>query len=74
MAVFRLLDRRAHDDLVEARRRFPEDHLLLGVLYARYGIRDRAREELTRYANEVGTDRARALSESMRLSSASPRE
>ena len=49
-AVFRILDRAAFDEIAEAKRSFPDDPLLLGVLYARAGLEDRAREEIAKYA------------------------
>ena len=43
---FRVLDEPTLQDVEAARRRFPNDHLLLGVLYARAGVQRRAEEEL----------------------------
>ena len=51
-AKFRVITDRDAADLEAARARFPNDHLLLGLLYARSGVRDRANEELRRYAAE----------------------
>lgn len=51
-AKFRVLSERDAADLEAARARYPNDHLLLGLLYARSGVRDRAGEELRRYAAE----------------------
>jgi len=51
-AKFRVITDRDAADLEAARARFPNDHLLLGLLYARSGVRDRANEELHRYAAE----------------------
>ena len=48
-ALFTVLGSKDAADLDEARRRFPGDHLLLGVLYARAGVRDRAEEEIGRW-------------------------
>jgi hypothetical protein len=45
--LFALLDEAGHRDLDAARRRYPDDHLLLGVLAARYGLQREAIEELT---------------------------
>jgi hypothetical protein len=45
-AMFRILDEATAGDLAEAQRRYPNDHLLLGVLYARAGLQQRAEEEL----------------------------
>ena len=39
-------------DLAAARARYPDDHLLLGVLAAHHGLRGDARRELARYAAE----------------------
>jgi hypothetical protein len=39
-------------DLAAARAGYPDDHLLLGVLAARHGLRDDAHRELARYAAE----------------------
>jgi anti-sigma factor RsiW len=47
--LFDLLDDAAHRELDSARRRYPDDHLLLGVLAAHYGLQDEAIEELTRH-------------------------
>ncbi len=48
-ALFTVLGTKDAANLDEARRRFPGDHLLLGVLYARAGVRDRAEEEIGRW-------------------------
>jgi len=45
-ALFQVLDETAAADIAAARTRFPHDHLLAGVLYAHYGVRDRAEEEM----------------------------
>ena len=45
-ARFRIVTDAQESDLESARARFPNDHLLLGLLYARAGIRDRSVEEL----------------------------
>jgi anti-sigma factor RsiW len=45
-ALFRVLDDAAARDVAAARAKFPDDHLLAGVLYAHYGVRDRAEDEL----------------------------
>jgi len=45
-ARFRTVAAAQESDLESARARFPNDHLLLGLLYARAGIRDRAVAEL----------------------------
>lgn len=49
-AIFRVLDETLVRELDEAHRRFPDDRLLLGLLYARAGVVDRAREELAKFA------------------------
>lgn len=61
-ALFRILDARAHAELDEARNAHPADALLLGVLYARHGLRDEAERELRR----VDTADGRALLDSVR--------
>jgi hypothetical protein len=48
--LFHVLDQNSSATLAEARRRFPNDHLLLGVLHARFGLQQTAVEELRRYA------------------------
>jgi anti-sigma factor RsiW len=45
-ALFEVLAEDAARDLADARRQFPDDHLLAGVLYAHYGCRERAEEEM----------------------------
>lgn len=45
-ALIRILPAAAEADLAEARRRFPGDPLLLGILYAHYGLLDEARQTL----------------------------
>ena len=47
-ALFTVLGAREATEIDEARRRFPDDHLLAGVLYARAGVRDRAENEIGR--------------------------
>jgi len=47
-AMFRIISDDTEHDLEEARRLHPDDHLLLGVLYARAGLQGRAEEELGR--------------------------
>lgn len=49
-ALFHVLDERDAAMLAEARRRFPNDHLLLGVLHARLGMQQAALEELRIHA------------------------
>jgi hypothetical protein len=48
-ALFTVLDARTAAMMEDARRRFPDDRLLLGVLYARAGVRDRAEDEIGRW-------------------------
>ncbi|HEY6137919.1 MAG TPA: hypothetical protein VI670_09170, partial [Thermoanaerobaculia bacterium] len=49
-AVFRVIDAKQHDELRRAAAEHPHNDLLLGVLSARAGLVDRAREHLARYA------------------------
>jgi len=46
LAMFRITSEETERDLDEARRLHPNDHLLMGVLYARAGLQARAEEEL----------------------------
>lgn len=62
-ALFHVLDEQDAATLAEARRQFPGDHLLQGVLYARMGLQQQAVEELRQYA--VLHPEARALAESV---------
>ena len=48
-ALFTVLDARTAATIDDARRRFPDDRLLLGVLYAHAGVRDRAEDEIGRW-------------------------
>lgn len=50
--LFRTLTAAASADLAEATRRFPNDHLLLGVLFAHHGVTGRAEDELRRWTAE----------------------
>ena len=64
-ALFRVLDARLHRDLDEAKRRDPNDALLLAVLYARAGMDDRAAAELVRLRShdaKLADDLRRSLS------------
>jgi len=66
LALFRVLDERSSADLAEARRRFPDDHLLLGVLEARSGMQREALADLRAHATRHPDDRkAAALAESV---------
>lgn len=64
--TFALLDDAAHRDLDAARRRYPGDHLLLGVLAAHYGLQGEAIEELSRYQSSHPDARSAALLASVR--------
>ena len=61
-ALFRILDDASAATLADARQRFPNDHLLLGVLAARFGLRASAEEEL----RQVHTPQAERILESIR--------
>lgn len=66
-AFFRIADAASLQPIDDARRVRPDDHLLLGVLYARAGLQGEAVTELSRYAAEHPADtRARQLLESVR--------
>jgi hypothetical protein len=45
-AKFRVIDEARSAELSDARRRFPESHLLLGILYAETGLLEQAEKEL----------------------------
>ena len=47
-ARFRMLEQSAHDEIEEARKRYPDDPLLHAVILARYGLRDEALAALDR--------------------------
>ena len=64
--AFALLDDAAHRDLDSARRSHPDDHLLLGVLAAHYGLQAEAIEELTRHHSAHSDARSAALLDSVR--------
>jgi anti-sigma factor RsiW len=65
-AMFHVLEETTARELDEAHRRFPDDRLLLGLLYARAGVADRAREELAQFAAAHPEDAAaRQLAESV---------
>jgi hypothetical protein len=55
-AMFLVMDEKTAADLAEARRRFPGDHLLLGLLCAQAGLRTCAASELDRYASDHPND------------------
>lgn len=59
-ALFRVIDAQAADEIAEARRRFPSDRVLLGILYARAGMKTPAAEELALHAAEHPEDAAAA--------------
>lgn len=66
-ALFHVIGEQAASDVAEARRRFPRDHLLIGVLCAHAGLRSCAQDELARYAAERPADRsAQTLAASVR--------
>ena len=52
-AIFRIIDWKQHDELVRAQSQFPNDDVLLGVLFARAGVLDRAREHLARAHSSI---------------------
>jgi hypothetical protein len=65
-AFVHVLDESSSATLAEARRRFPGDHLLLGVLHARFGMQQTAAEELRVYAAQHPEARnAAALADSV---------
>jgi hypothetical protein len=57
-ALFTILDAKEMAGIDAARRQFPDNHFLLGVLYARAGVRDRAEDELGRWIAVHPTDAA----------------
>lgn len=59
-ALFYVLGEQDAAALAEARRRFPGDRLLRGVLYARLGLQQQAVEELRQYAAQHPQSRALA--------------
>jgi len=61
-ALFRVLDAASHEELKKARAAHENDPLLLGVLYARKGLRSEAERELAR----VETPEGRRLLQSVR--------
>jgi hypothetical protein len=66
-ALFRIIDEPSANDVAEACRRFPQDHLLIGVVCAHAGLQRCAENELARYAAERPTDRsAQRLAASVR--------
>jgi anti-sigma factor ChrR (cupin superfamily) len=64
-ARFRVLEQSALDEIDDARKRYPEDHLLQAVLFARYGLRDEAMDALDRLGRSDAA-LAAALRESLR--------
>jgi anti-sigma factor RsiW len=64
--AFALLDDPAHRELDAARKRYPDDHLLLGVLAAHYGLQEEAIAELTRHQTSHPDTRSAALLRSVR--------
>lgn len=65
-AAFHVMDEASFRDLTAAQRERPDDHLLLGVLYARAGAQHDAAKELAAYRNEHPEDlAAQQLAESV---------
>jgi hypothetical protein len=64
--LFAILGEAGHRDLDAARRRYPDDHLLLGVLAAHYGLQREATRELTLDRAAHPDSRAVALLASVR--------
>lgn len=65
-AAFHVMDEASFRDLTTAQRERPDDHLLLGVLYARAGAQHDAAKELAAYRNEHPEDlAAQQLAESV---------
>jgi len=64
-AFFYVLDEKNASSLAEARRRFPTDHLLLGVLHARFGMQQTAAEELRIHAAQHPEARHASLADSV---------
>jgi hypothetical protein len=66
-ALFRIVDEETASEAAEARRRFPGDHLLLGLLCARAGLRRCAADELAHHAADHLSDpSAQRLADSVR--------
>jgi hypothetical protein len=64
-----VLDDAAHRDLDSVRSKYPDDHLLLAVLEAHYGLQAEAIEELERHpgpGSAVLLDSVRAWSKDVR--------
>lgn len=55
-SMFHILDEQSSASLAEARRKFPNDHLLLGVLEARFGMTEAAAQDLRLYAAQHPDD------------------
>jgi hypothetical protein len=60
-ARFHIVDQRTLDELATAREHHGDDHLLLGLLYARAGLDARAADELRRIENEADATTAKRL-------------
>jgi Putative zinc-finger len=52
-AMFRIVSKRDHDELAEAMRLHPDDHLLHAVLYARAGLREETLHALSRARTNI---------------------
>jgi anti-sigma factor RsiW len=65
-ALFRIATQRDHDEIAAALREHPNDDLLLGLLYARAGIEESARNHLRRYADAARTPVSERLAASTR--------
>jgi anti-sigma factor RsiW len=65
-AQFTVMDAESWNEINEARRLVPEDHLLVALLFARAGVQSSARQELTQYLRDHPDDtRAAGLLESL---------
>ncbi|HYC90414.1 MAG TPA: zf-HC2 domain-containing protein [Thermoanaerobaculia bacterium] len=62
-AFFRILGRDAREELRSARQLHGDDPLLLGILYARHGLRDAAVQELTKVQSPEGQRLRRSIAE-----------
>jgi hypothetical protein len=53
-ALFRVIESGQRAEIEDAERQRPDDHLLLGLLYARAGVVEEARKHLERYRVDDG--------------------